>query len=465
MSIPATDLPDELPSLSSEWKRAFSWIERELGGRILRAKRQARWRPAWFIDLERDGQILPLYFRGQRGEVKNGFAALEYEAGILRQLESEGIPVPHVHGLCPEPGGIVMDRDPGQANLATAESDVQRRAVLADYMDILARIHALDLDGFQAIGMKLPEDDEALGLGDFATWVKGYRTAKTAPDPALEFLVSWIQRNVPRGRTRKCFVCADAGQFLFADERVTAVIDLELAYIGDPAADLGSLRARDLSEPLGDLSSAIRRYEARTGSTVARSVIDYHTVRFATCTPLAVAPMLTTALPGLDFVQYLTWYSVYARTPIEVIASGMGLALEPVSLPEPVTTRHSPAHDSLVQMFSASEDGEQEFDTYRRETALRLAEYLRRAERMGPTLEEQNLDDLAKLLGRRPDDAREGDAALEAYVLRAGPEQDVDLLPILHRRLQRQEWLIDPVMRELRGARMQSLDGPEPAAT
>ncbi|MBW2401508.1 MAG: phosphotransferase family protein [Deltaproteobacteria bacterium] len=423
----ALALPPILPTLTPEWEKAFGWIEREIGGRVVRAQRQARWRPAWFLDLERDGETLPLYFRGQRAEDPNGFEALDREARVLRKLEAEGIPVPHVYGLCPDPGGVVLARSPGRANLATADSEAQRTAVLEDYMDVLARIHALDASGFEALGLTTCEGDEQLGLGDFDSWVARFRAAKSRPEPAIEFLIGWIRRNVPRGRKRQSFVCADAGQFLFEANRVTAVIDLELAYVGDPAADLGSLRSRDLSEPLGDLSHGIRHYEERTGEPVDRRVIDFHTVRFAACTPLAVAPMVASALPGLDFVQYLGWYLVYARTPLEVIAAGSGVALDPVDLPEPVPTRHSPGGDALAQMLSTKADGEAEYETYRREMMLRAAEYLRRAESLGPEFEARNLDDLEALLGSRPGSGLEGDAALEAHVLGAGPEQEAEL--------------------------------------
>ncbi len=458
MSGPTSDLPPELPELTPEWERAFAWIEKELGGHVVRAQRQARWRPAWFLDLDREGETIPLYFRGERGEVENGFEALEREAGVLRQLEKEGIAVPHVYGLCPEPGGIIMERSAGRANLATADNEAQRRAVLDDYMDELARVHELDTAGFEALGLTVSEGDEALAYGDFDTWEQSYRDREVRPEPAIEFLIKWVRSNVPLGRQRKSFLCADAGQFIFEGNRVTALIDLELAYIGDPAADLGSLRSRDLSEPLGDLSRAIRRYEKRTGEAVDRSVIDYHTVRFATVTPLAVAPMVAVALPGLDFVQYLSWYLVYQRTPLEVIARAKGIELEPLAFPESAPTRHSPAADSLLQMLSTPTEQEAEFETYRRETAQRVATYVQRAENLGPEMEEQNLDDLQALLGARPMSWQEGDAALAERVRAAGPEEDAVLISLLHRRLQRQEWLADPVMRELRGVTMQRIN-------
>ena len=52
--------------LSPRWKAGFEWLESELGGRIIEARRQPRWRPAWFIEFERDGERLSLYWRGKR---------------------------------------------------------------------------------------------------------------------------------------------------------------------------------------------------------------------------------------------------------------------------------------------------------------------------------------------------------------------------------------------------------------
>ncbi len=464
MTEPPSPAGDSVPELAPEWRRGFDWIEATLGGRIVAARRQARWRPAWFLDLERDGERVPLYFRGQRVEVENGFAALEFEAGLLRKLEAEGIPVPHVHALCPEPGGIVMDRSPGRANLATADDDAQRTGVLADYMDVLARLHALDSAGFDGLGLRVSRTDEELGLGDFHSWIERFRRAKARPEPEVEFLLGWVLRNVPKGRTRRSFVCADSGQFLFEGHRVTALIDLELAYVGDPAADLGALRCRDLSEPLGPIAPAIRRYERNVGEAIDPAVIDYHTVRFATCTPLAVAPMVSRVIPGLDHAQYLTWCHVYSKTPLEVIAERMGVTLETLAPPEPAETRYSASFDTLVGMLGHSDDPAPEdeeageFAAYERDSALRMAQVLARVDRLGPVVESGNLDDVASLLGERPSDPHDADARLEAYVREAPTEADAELVPLLQRRLQRQAWLVEPALREYAGARIQRID-------
>ena len=87
-----------------------------------------------------------------------------------------------------------------------------------------------------------------------------------------------------------------------------------------------------------------------------------------------------------------------------------------------------------------------------------MAQVLARVDRLGAEIEAGNLDDIEALLGHRPRTARDGDAVLEAHVRAAGADQDEPLVRLLHRRLQRQGWLLEPVLREYAGARVQRID-------
>jgi len=59
-------------ALPDEWKRAFDWVEHTLKGRIIDFQRHERWRPAWFIDVDRGGETLSVYWRGDRGASDHG---------------------------------------------------------------------------------------------------------------------------------------------------------------------------------------------------------------------------------------------------------------------------------------------------------------------------------------------------------------------------------------------------------
>ncbi len=434
-----------------------AWVEDYVGGRVVACERQPRWRPAWFLEVERDAERLALYFRGDRGISSTAVYALEHEMTCLQVLEAEGIPVPHVFGFCSAPRGILMERSAGRADLSTARDEEEERSVKRHYMEILARIHALDIEPFLRAGLEAPSDPDRLALADLPIWEKSFRRAKSRPEPLIEFVLRWLKRNVPPAAGSTSFVCGDSGQFLFEDGRVTAVLDLELAHLGDPAEDLGALRSRDLSEPLGDLRPAIAAYEEFAGHAVDQVLIDYHTVRFALSTPLATVSVLAAARPGIDLIQYLCWYHVYSRAPIEVIAHAQGVELVAPDLPKGESNRHSAMYDDLSDRLTPR-SGKDEFAHYAENIAHRTAVYLQRLNRYGPALEADDMADINAQLGSQFENADDAAAALEAWILDADAGADADLLRLLHRRCLRQEVLLEPVLAEFSGARIQLLD-------
>jgi hypothetical protein len=441
-----------LPAVSIP-KPAAARVEELVGGRVVGVEKQERWRPAWFLEVEKPGgERAGVYFRGDRGVEQHGVYPLEHEYEVLRVLEAHGIPVPHVYGFCGEPRGIVMERAAGRANLATAVDEAERRAVLDHYVEILAAMHRIPLSAFAHLELPLPATPEALGLGDLPRWEKSFRARKQAPEPLIEFVLRWLHENAPRHRTRAAFVAGDSGQFLFDAGRVTRVIDLELAYLGDPLADLAGMMSRDLSEPLGDLSRAFRRYGERMGEPVDLPTLLYHAVRFAMVTPLATAPLTQAPPPGLNYVQYLGWGLVYGRGALDAIAQREGIALEAPVLPEPEATRFTAAFAHAVALLRGPAA-----KSYEADVSLRVAQHLAEVDRLGAQVEAQDLDEVSALLGRRVRSWSEADAALEAFVLAAPAARAPEILGLLYRRTLRQEALLRPALRELDGVSIQRI--------
>jgi aminoglycoside phosphotransferase len=432
---------------------AAARVEALVGGRIVAAESQARWRPAWFLEVEKpSGERVSVYFRGDRGVEQHGVYPLEHEYEVLRVLEAHGIPVPHIHGFCDEPRGIVMEKAPGRANLATAVDEAERRAVLDHYIEILVAMHRIPLAAFAHLSLPLPATPEALALGDLPRWERSYRARKKQPEPLIEFVLRWLHENTPRERSRATFLAGDAGQFLFEAGRVTRVIDLELAYLGDPLADLAGMLSRDLSEPLGDLSRGFRRYGELMGEPVDLPTVLYHAVRFAIVTPLATAPLTQAPPPGLNYVQYAGWGLVYGRGALDALAQREGIALEAPALPEAEATRASPAFAHAVALLERPAQ-----KSYEADVSLRLAQHLAEVDRRGPRLEALDLAEASALLGRRVTSWSEADAALEAYVLAAPPARTPDIVQLLHRRVLRREALLKPALRELDGVAIQKI--------
>lgn len=445
--------------LEPHWQRAFEFVEELIGGRIVRAELHPRWRPAYYLDVETKRGIVPLYFRGDRGEVEQLIYPLEHELKVLVALERHGVKVPHVYGFCEDPRGIVMERVEGRPDLSTAESPEEARAVLDDFVDLLARMHQIDVEALSDLGLKVPRDAEEIALGDLDYWIASYRKNKVRPDPLIEFLLRWVYTNVPRGRRKVALLQGDPGQFLFDKGRVTAMVDLELAYLGDPAADLSGLFARDLWEPMPSLADALERYREKTGEPVDPRVVMYHGVRFNLTAPLSMAHIVARPPADTEFIQYMAWLWVSSRTALEWMAKLEDVDLEPWTPPDEAETRYSAGHEFLEKALHAASP-DQVRVKYQLDVAARAAGYLRRADRWGRAFDAEDLDEVAAILGRRPASWHECDAALETLVLDNAPDPEIDipLLRMLHRRCLRQEWLMQPVLGARAGVSFQPLE-------
>jgi aminoglycoside phosphotransferase (APT) family kinase protein len=433
-----------------------SWIESNLGC-VLAMERQARWRPAWYVDAEIGSEIVPLYVRGARNGL-SGAARPAQEGQILSVLEQHDIPVPHVYGSMEHPEAVVMSKLPGRPNLATAEDEAQRASVLADYVDALARIHAISPDAFATAGLTAPKTASELLLWNFERGVQRYASAKTRPEPLLEFAIRWTRRNLP---ARDCdayrFVLADSAQFMFEDDHITGILDVELAHLGDPSIDLASFRLRDLSEPLGDLGVALRQYEALTGNPLDRDLIRYCTAAWIVCTPLGLAPAIHAAPPMPELMQYVEWFHQYSVTTLEAIAECAGVELAPVTLPEP-----GPAGDeSLAGMVAATIqrlDCPDEVDGYRRDAAATMATYIARRMRFAAPADDEYIADAAQLLDCRSRTRPELDAELENLAAEDDPARDHDLISVLHARAMRDLLMLEPVLSTGSIQRLERLD-------
>jgi aminoglycoside phosphotransferase (APT) family kinase protein len=171
--------------------------------------------------------------------------AVDREYRVLSALSGAGIPLPKVHALCRDDGVIgsmfyVMDMvegrtfwDPRLPELSRTE----RGAVFASMNQVIADIHSID--------------PAAVGLGDFGRsenylqrqitlWTKQYRAAETAPNPAVERLIQWLPDNVPAEHPARIVhgdYRLDNVLIHPTEPRVVAVLDWELATIGNPIAD------------------------------------------------------------------------------------------------------------------------------------------------------------------------------------------------------------------------------------
>jgi aminoglycoside phosphotransferase (APT) family kinase protein len=435
MTLPIADDP--------QTDRVVAWLQSSLGGRVLSLSRQARWRPVWMVDLERDDEQLPLCVRGDRIDTQYTWS-LEHEMRFQRTLQEQGVPVPKVYGWIDEPRAIVMDRVPGRPDFA-GSTDVERDVVVDEYLQMLARMHALDVAPFVEAGIDRADRPEESGVLGARRMVAMYRAQKVRPDPFTEWALGWLDRHPPRSNGREGPVVWDSGQFHHEHGHLTAIVDLELGHIGDPMMDLAGWRMRDSVLPFGNFSDLYDRYGELAGAPVDIDAVQRHHIFFTLSNQLAFSHAVKDPPPGSDFATNLQWCNETNLYVTEAIAEYLGVELPAVGTPEPRRSRVGPVHQHLVRSLRAL-SVDDEYVRHQVRINFRVAQHLARVEEIGDAVEEANLDDLQQLLGRRPDDWEQGDLELERFALAdaASGEHDEALVALFHRRNLRAQMLNGP---------------------
>jgi aminoglycoside phosphotransferase (APT) family kinase protein len=413
-------------------------VERLIGAKVVKLERQLRWRPAWFLELEKsDGEIVKVHVRGDRESDVMPFPELKREADILQVLEQQGIPVPHIYGMCEDPVAIVMSTEPGTRDVATAASDAERRAVARQYIDAIAAMHQLPLQPFVDKGLYLPVGAEAIALSGLHAYLPLYEKHKRQPDPLIEFAMRWLRSNIPMHRKKASLIAFDAGQFLFEEGKITALYDFEFAMIGDPLTDLATMAMRQSVEPMGDEIAALCQYYAEVaGEPLDSKVMRYHHALFATVACMQFVGSTTNPQPGEPHDVYVEWDIALRRSLINVLAENIGVSID---APEPVT-RSIGKHGALQLMLEDTVEkiaAGDERNQLQKTSAKRLLEYYQRLDEVEDELDRLARMDAAVILAESYREADDVDQQMEAFVLAAGPQSDARLLAYLATQVER----------------------------
>ena len=235
-----------------------------------------------------------------------------------------------------------------------------------------------------------------------------------------------------------------------------ALLDFEFSFLGDPAADLAGLRCRDAAHSLGDMRRAIAKYGELTGDHIDPRVIDYHTVRFGWVNPLSLGWMCDAPPKEINYVQYKAWYVLCSMWSLDVLATLTGAPLDPVDIPEAAPSPRGPAYQLMVAALDPDNAADAD-RAYELGSLHRVAQYLEQSDLYGPAFEEDNLTEIAQILGHRPPTWQQAQAELEQFVLSAGPGHDAALVRLFYRRLAREAALLHPALGYLTGSKIQAI--------
>lgn len=181
----------------------------------------------------------------------------------------------------------------GGSPLSAQLSPDTRRALSEAFVAQLAALHALD---WRAAGLGDIGHPEGYVARQVAGWTRRYEKARTDDLPELEQVMRWLAANVPAESTPTLIHNDFKLDNLVLDPaeptRILAVLDWEMATVGDPLSDLGMALAYWLEPgdpaPLlamqigpthlpGHLTRAelVERYAQRTGRDVSK-IVFFH---------------------------------------------------------------------------------------------------------------------------------------------------------------------------------------------
>jgi aminoglycoside phosphotransferase (APT) family kinase protein len=407
-------------------------------------------REAWRVDaVDSDGAPRPLFLRRDLGvgPVSGTEFTLAREAALCRELAERGIPVSQVIAFDESLDVVLAERAVGEgaAAFGALVRSPHRADIIADFINILGRVHNIAPDTLALPGFERPNTPEDHALIEVRRWRRFYEEKAPAPDPVLSAAYTWLERNPPRHVDRTVLVHGDCGpgNFMFEGDHVTCVVDWEFAHFGDPMDDIAWLGFRQhMSSGLAfeDMDASLRQWEQVAGLRLDRARISYYGLlvlaRCATCCVRGLANAGAT-------IDNAVWHELSAqlrRAMAYLLADLNDVTPDPTPTFEPVPGQET---SRIVNTLSRDLEGTlapdlTSPDAIKRARGSRmLLNYLKSAVVLDPVIEEAERRDSSATFGRAY--RHSGDAVndLADWIEQAGPG-DPNVLRYLCRRADRQ---------------------------
>lgn len=244
-------------------------------------------RQAWSVDVEGAGfgagrHVLLLF---DTDGLIEGDAATEFS--LLQSLSGLDLPVPTPH--CVDPTGqyvgrpgYLMERIEGSADVHDLRKlGPDRRARLDErFLSTLAALHRVDPAALPGVDWEI-RDKTKVNARVVERWWTYYRDLDGARQVGLDEVFAWLTRQAPDvGRVTVVHGDYRYGNLLLHEERISGVLDWEMAHPGDPLEDLvwGCRPFRPGTGTAWSVEELVRRYERLTGEPVDRRAVAFHRI-------------------------------------------------------------------------------------------------------------------------------------------------------------------------------------------
>ncbi len=217
----------------------------------------------------------------------------QHEYNAYRAVYQRGIPVPRMILLEEDPrhfdGAISLAEDlRGYHNSEYQIQEPQWRARLPKLAEglwtAMGKLAALPCDDLD-VGFMKPSSAATTAMQELDYWEATLDAANLGPEPIARAAIRWMRQNPPPPAQKLAMVHGDfrAGNFLYDDAgELIAVLDWEMAHLGDPLEDLAWSMARVLSfgkderrSGVAPRADAIRIWQSASGLTVDPAALHW----------------------------------------------------------------------------------------------------------------------------------------------------------------------------------------------
>lgn len=216
------------------------------------------------------------------------------EFAILKALEGTPVPAPAGRWLDAEGKwfgrpSLIMRREPGLCDyyVLTGSRPIEERLRLAGaFCDLLAQVHLVDWRS-TALAEVFEDPGETAAQVQVNEWEATLHQDQPESYPELDLTTQWLRATAPPSQAT-VLVHGDfkPGNVLLEGDTIVALLDWELAHLGDPLEDIGwvtqPLRRREHIIPgVWEDAQILESYQKQTGFTLSEEAINWWKV-FAT---------------------------------------------------------------------------------------------------------------------------------------------------------------------------------------
>lgn len=387
----------------------------------------------------------------------------ERETGILAALSgplaTSGVRVARLVAFAPSHLALMSEFVSGDDRFARAADPA---ALAQDFMSQLAALHRVDAAHPALVALGDAASPPSAAIRARVAQLKADNFA-TVPDPILQLSLGWLADNVPQDTGPAAVLHGDAGpgNFIHDGHKVTALVDWELAHLGDPMEDLAQIWVRSLIQPFVPMREVFAAYEAAGGVTVDLARVKYHRLYFQLGFSVAghAAQYSPDAAPSPMIGASLMYNAMHKRIIVASLGELTGQTLVDPELPDcqpnwtdrTFATALDDLRHEIVPGLSSQRAAA------KAKSFARMVKFWRMRDRYGRAFDDAEIAEIAELLGETPSALLPARAAF-ARAIAEGRVDRTAALQLCHNRVVRETLLMAGAMGALATTAYEKLD-------